>query len=182
MFSSYYGIHFAIFWELYGFLLHPKYFRNPTLWNACFFPYYSHIMGIHFYHTLGIVWTSASSEIFKKPINFKCLCFPILFPYNWNPLFPCFGNCMDFCLKRKISEILNFEMLMFYHIFPLLWEFAFRFFAYFGNCIYYATHEICKKPMTLKCLCFLLWEFSYFPCSRNCMGFYFTRNRVVRNI
>ena len=28
----------------------------------------------------------------------------------------------------------------------------------------------------------LLWEFSYFPCFRNCMGFYFTRNRVVRNI
>ena len=35
---------FLIFWELYGFLLHPKYFRNPTLWNVCFFsilfPYY----------------------------------------------------------------------------------------------------------------------------------------------
>ena len=35
---------FLMFWELYGFLLHPKYFRNPTLWNVCFFsilfPYY----------------------------------------------------------------------------------------------------------------------------------------------
>ena len=35
---------FLIFWELYGFLLHPKYLRNPTLWNVCFFsilfPYY----------------------------------------------------------------------------------------------------------------------------------------------
>ena len=28
----------------------------------------------------------------------------------------------------------------------------------------------------------LLWELSYLPCFRNCMGFYFTRNRVVRNI
>ena len=121
---------FPIFWELYGFLLHPKYLRNPLLWNVCvfpyfpftmgftfpyfgnfmgfyftqntsqtqhfgmlaFFPYFSRIMGIHFYHTLGIVWISASSEIFKKPINFKCLCFPILFPYNGNSLFPCFGN------------------------------------------------------------------------------------------
>ena len=28
----------------------------------------------------------------------------------------------------------------------------------------------------------LPWEFSYFPCFRNCMSFYFTRSRVVRNI
>ena len=28
----------------------------------------------------------------------------------------------------------------------------------------------------------LLWRFSYLPCFRNCMGFNFTRNRLVRNI
>ena len=28
----------------------------------------------------------------------------------------------------------------------------------------------------------LLWELSYFPCFRNCMSFYFTRSRVVRDI
>ena len=90
-----------------------------------FFPYFSLIMGIHFSHVLGIVWISASSEKFKKPINLKCLCFPILFPYNGNPLFPCFGNCIDFCLKQKISETLHFEMLVFSYIFSLLWEFTF---------------------------------------------------------
>ena len=93
-----------------------------------FFPYFSRIMEIHFSQVLGIVWISASSKIFKKPINLKCLCFSILFPYNGNPLFPCFGNCMDFCIKRKISETLNFEMFVFSHIFPFLWEFTFPIF------------------------------------------------------
>ena len=50
------------------------------------------------------------------------------FPYNGNPLFPCFGNCMDFCMKRKISETLNFEMFVFSHILSLLWEFTFPIF------------------------------------------------------
>ena len=93
-----------------------------------FFPNFSRIMEIHFFQVLGIVWISASSKIFKKPINLKCLCFSILFPYNGNPLFPCFGNCMDFCIKRKISETLNFEMFVFSHIFPLLWKFTFPIF------------------------------------------------------
>ena len=47
-------------------------------------------MEIHFPHVLGTVWISALPKIFKKPINLKCLCFPILFPYYGNPLFPCF--------------------------------------------------------------------------------------------
>ena len=72
---------FPILWKLYGFLLLPKYLRNPLLWNICFFPYFSRNMGIHFSHVLGIVWISASSKIFNKPINLKCLCFPILFLY-----------------------------------------------------------------------------------------------------
>ena len=93
-----------------------------------FFPYFSRIMEIHFSHILGTVWIFASSEIFKKPIHLKCLCFSILFPYNGNPLFPCVGNCMDFCFKQKIPETLNFEMLVFSRIFFLLWEFAFLIF------------------------------------------------------
>ena len=53
---------FPIFWGLYGlFLLHPKYLRNPLLWNVCFFP---SIMWIHFSHVLGTTWISASSEKF----------------------------------------------------------------------------------------------------------------------
>ena len=93
-----------------------------------FFPYFSRIMEIHFSQVLGIVWISASSKIFKKPINLKCLYFPILFPYYGNPLFPCVGNCIDFCFKLKIPETLNFEMLVFSHIFSLLWEFTFLIF------------------------------------------------------
>ena len=94
-----------------------------------FFPYFSRIMEIHFSQVLGIVWISALSEMFiKKPINLNCLCFSILFPYNGNPLFPCFGNCMDFCIKLKTSETLNFEMFVFSHIFSLLWEFTFPIF------------------------------------------------------
>ena len=116
---------FSIFWDLYGFLLHTKQLRNPLLWNVFFSPYYSRIMEIHFSQVLGIVWISASSKIFKKPINLKCLCFSILFPYNGNPLFPCFGNCMDFYIKQKISQTLNFEIFVFSHIFSLLWEFTF---------------------------------------------------------
>ena len=131
---------FPIFFPYYGNSLFP-YFGNcmdfcftqnisetQHFGMFAFFPYFSRIMGIHFSHVLGIVWISASSEIFKKTINLKCLCFPILFPYNGNPVFPCFGNCMDFCFKQKISETLNFEMLVFSHIFSLLWEFTFLIF------------------------------------------------------
>ena len=49
---------------------------------------HTRIMGIHFSHILGIEWVSASPKIFKRPINLKYLCFPILFPYHGNPLFP----------------------------------------------------------------------------------------------
>ena len=75
-----------------------------------------------------MVWISASLKIVEKPITLECLFFPILFPYNGNPLFPCFENCTDFCIKRKISETLNFEMFVFSHIFSLLWEFTFPIF------------------------------------------------------
>ena len=85
-------------------------------------------MGIHISQVLGIVWISALSEIFKKSMNLKCLCFSILSPYNGNPFFPCFGNCIDFYFKQKISETINFEMCAFSHIFSLLWEFTFPIF------------------------------------------------------
>ena len=144
---------FPIFWELYGFLLHPKFLRNPLLWSACFFPYFSLIIGIHLSHVLGIVWISASSKIFKKPINLKCLCFPILFPYYGNPLFPCVGNCMDFCFKQKIPETLNFEMFVFSHIFSLLWEFTFLIF-----CELYVLMQHMKYVRNLQ-----LWNVFVFP-------------------
>ena len=80
------------------------------------------------FHILGIVWISPSPKIFKKPINLKCLCFPILFPYYGNPLFLCFWNCMDFCFTQNIWKIHNFQMFVFSHNFPLLWEFMFPMF------------------------------------------------------
>ena len=126
IFSLLWEITFPLFWELYGFLLSPKYLRN---FGMFFFSlYFSRIMGIHFSHVFGIVWISASSKIFKKPLNLKCLCFPILFPNYGDPLFPCVGNYMDFCFQQKIPETLNFEMFMFSHIFSLLCEFTFLIF------------------------------------------------------
>ena len=123
------GIHFSHILGIVWISASLKIVEKPiTLECLFFFPYFSRIMEIHFSQVLGIVWISASSKIFKKPINLKCLCFSILFPYNGNPLFPCFGNCMDFCIKRKISETLNFEMFVFSHIFSLLWEFTFPIF------------------------------------------------------
>ena len=129
---------FLIFFPYYGNSLFP-YFGNcmdfcftqnisETLECLFFFPYFPRIMGIHFSHVLGIVWISASSKIFKKPINLKCFCFPILFPYYGNPLFPSVENCMDFCFQQKIPETLSFDLFMFSHIFSLLRKFTFLIF------------------------------------------------------
>ena len=73
----------------------------------------------------------------------------MIFPYSGNPLFPCFGNCMDFCIKRKISEILNFEMFVFSHIFSLLWEFTFP--------IFWELYGFLLHPKYLK-----LWNVCFF--------------------
>ena len=146
--------------------------------NLCVFSYFSRIMGIHFSHVLGIAWISALYEIFKKPINLKCLCFPILFPYNGNPLFLYFGNCMDFCFKQKIPETLNFEMFVFSHIFSLLWEFTFPiFWELYG----FLLHPKYFRNPTLWNVCFFPILFPYygnslFPCFGNCMNFCFIRN------
>ena len=80
---------FPMFWELYGFLCHPKYLRNPQLWNVYVFPHFSRTVEIHFPHVLGIIWISASPGIFKKSINLKCLSFPT-FPVLWKSTFPMF--------------------------------------------------------------------------------------------
>ena len=111
---------FLIFWELYGFLLHPKYLRNPLLWNVVF----AHTFPVLLEFTFPMFW----GELYGFLLNLKCLCFPILFPYYGNPHFPCVGNCVDFCFKQKIPETLNFEMLVFSHIFSFLWGFTFLIF------------------------------------------------------
>ena len=127
--------------------------------NLCVFSYFSCAMQIHFSHILEIVCISASRKIFEKPITLECLCFPIFFPYYGNSLFPCFGNWLDFCFKRKISETLNFEMLVcFPYFFLTLWI---HFPHIFGIICINATHEICKKPIALECLCFPI-RFPYY--------------------
>ena len=92
---------FPIFWKLYGFLLHRKYLRNPLLWNVCVFPYFSLIIGIHFFHILGIVWISASPKIGKKPITLGCLFFSHTFPVLWEFTFPMFWKLYGFLLHWK---------------------------------------------------------------------------------
>ena len=128
-FLSYYGNSlFPYFGNCMDFCFTQNSWETHYFRMFVFFPYFSRIMEIHFSQVLGIIWISASSKMLKKLINLKCLCFSILFPYNGNPLFPCFGNYMDFCIKRKISETLNFEMFVFPHIFLWLWEFNFPMF------------------------------------------------------
>ena len=66
--------------------------------------------------------------------------FPILFPYYGNSLFPCFAKCMDFCIKRQISETLNFEIFAVVNIYvkdKVLKKIVFsHIFAYYGNSLY----------------------------------------------
>ena len=113
---------FPIFLELYGFLCHPKYLRNLQLWNVCIFPHFSHAVEIHFPHVLRIVWISVSPKIFKKPINLECLCFPILFLYYENPLFPCFEfwELYGFLLLAKYVRNTWPRNVLFSHTFPAL--------------------------------------------------------------
>ena len=93
---------FPIFWELYGFLLHPKYLRNLLLWNVCVFPYFSLTMGIHFFHILGIVCISASLKLFEKPITLEYLFFfSHTFPALWKFTFPKFCELYGFLLHPK---------------------------------------------------------------------------------
>ena len=99
------------------------------------------------------------------------MCFSIIFQYNGNPLFPCFGNCMYFCIKRKISETLKFEMFVFSHTFPLLWEFTFL--------IFWELHGFLLHPKYLRNfemsvffpILFPYYENSLFPRFGNCMDF-----------
>ena len=122
------AIHYSHFWETYGFLFHQNYLRKPLLWNVCFFVYFFRIMEIHFPNAMGIARIYASSKMFRKCINLKCMCFLILFLFYGNSLFPCVVNCMDFWFKQKIPETLNFEMFVLCHIFSLMWEFTFLIF------------------------------------------------------
>ena len=69
-----------------------------------FSQYFSRIMRNHFSHVLGIVWISASSEIFEKPTDLKGSCFPILFSYCEKSTFPMCWELHGFLLQAKNSR------------------------------------------------------------------------------
>ena len=139
-------------------------------------------MGIHSSHSLGTAWISASREIFKKPLTFECLCFPIFIPYYGNSLSPCFGNCMSSQGKSLQTHILGTTWISaeYFHVMGICTL------PDIGDCLLgiawtSASREMIKKPLTtLECLCFPIF-FSYygnslFLCFGNCIDFCFTRN------
>ena len=118
-------------------------------------------MEINFLHVLGIVWIFVSPEIFKKSINLKCLCFPVPFAYSRNPLSPCSGNCMDFCVTPNILEIYNFGIFVIFHTFSILWKSIFTMFWQLYGFPYdleivgiSVSLKIFMKSINLKCSCF----------------------------
>ena len=129
-------IHFFYVFGIVWISASPKIFEKPKLSNVNFFTYFSRIMRIHVAHVLGIIWIFPSAEIFKQPINLKCFCFPTFFPYYGNPLFLCFGNCMNcwtwiYASYKKFKKPLTLKRLWFPII--LLWEFSFPIFCVTKN-------------------------------------------------
>ena len=104
-------------------------FKKPLALKFVF-PYFSLTMGIHFSYILEILWISTSPEIFKKPINLKCLCFPILVLYYGNPLSPYFEfrELYGFLfIEKYVRKIWPWNVL-FSHTLPVLSEFTFPMF------------------------------------------------------
>ena len=106
----------------------------------------------------------------------KYLCFPMLFLYYVNSLFPYFGKCMDFCFTQNIWETPTFKCLFFHILFPYYEN---SHFPCFGNYMDFCFTRKFKKPINLKCLCFPTlfpcYENSLFLCFGNCMNFCFIR-------
>ena len=91
---------FPIFWELYGFLLHPKYLRNPLLWNVCVFTFFSYYGNSLF----SIFWKLYGSLLHSKQLSNPLLwnvCFSHTFPVLWEFTFPKFWKLYGFLLYPK---------------------------------------------------------------------------------
>ena len=178
---------FDMFWELHGFLLHMKYLRNPWIWNVFVFSNFSCTIEIQFSHVLGIAWNSASRKIFQKPVTLECLCFPTLFLYNGNQLYPSFRNCVDFPMFWELSAFLfnpkyfrnpwNWNVCVLQYISRTL---EIHFPHVFGIAWISVLPKIFQKTMNLKCLCFPILSPYYLnpfsTCFGSCMDFFFTRN------
>ena len=122
IFPFYGNLYIPKHWELHGFSSTLNLRGSEEHGKSLCFPILF-LCYVNSSHILGIVWTSASPKIFKEPKNLKFLCFPILFLYYGNPRFLCFWNCMDFCVRNH-----NFQMFVFSHTFPILWELTFYMF------------------------------------------------------
>ena len=98
-------------------------------------------MGNHFPHILGIIWISASPEIFKKPIKLKCFWFSCTMEIH---ICLIFGTAWIFASSRKFKKPLTLKCLCF----PI-------FSPYYGNSLFFfhilglvwinASHEICIR-------------------------------------
>ena len=165
---------FPIFFPYYGNSLFP-YFGNCM--DLCFtlnswethyfgmfvlFPYFSRITGIHFSHILGIVWISASSELFKKPIN---VC---VFPYFSRIMEIHFSHVLQTAWISASSEEFQkhstSKCLCFLIFFSLLWDFTFPiFWELYG----FALHpKYLRNPLLWNVCIFshtfpVLWKFTF---------------------
>ena len=104
----------------------------------------------------------------------KSLCFPILFLYYVNSLFPYFGNCLDFCFTQTINlKCLRFPILFLHYGNPL--------FLCFWNCMDFCfIRKILKKNFDFEIFVFPIffpyYGNSLFPYFGNSMAFCFTQN------
>ena len=161
-------IHFFYVFGIVWISASPKIFEKPKLSNVNFFTYFSRIMRIHVAHVLGIIWIFPSAEIFKQPINLKCLCFPTFFPYYGNPLFLCFGNCMNcwtwiYASYKKFKKPLTLKCLYFPIFFPYCGNSVF---PYFENCMDFCVTQNIWETHNFGFFVFshtfpLLWEITF---------------------
>ena len=90
-------------------------------------------LSTEYFHFMGMC-TFQTFHGFSSTLNLrdseeygKYLCFPMLFLYYVNSLFPVFGNCMDFCFTQNIWETQTFKCFFTYfsrimriHVFHVL--------------------------------------------------------------
>ena len=150
-----------------GFVITSNFLKNPQLGNDMAFhricPFYGNLYISKHWELHGV---SSTLDLRTSEGYGKFLCFPILFLYYVNSLFPYFGNCMDFCFTQSIWETHYFGMFVFSHTFPVLWEFTFPMFW-----------KLYGFLLNLKCLCFPIlfphYGNPHFPCVGNCVDFCF---------
>ena len=141
-------------------------------------------MEIHFSHVFGTAWISASCEKFKKLLTLKCLVF---FPYFFLTMGIHFSHILVIvwisALSKYLRNLYLWNACFFVYFFRIMG-------IHFSNDLQIvstsASSKIFRKLINLNCLCFPIrfpyYENSVFSCFRNCIDFYFTRNRGVRDV